>query len=315
MHERLLKIASVVVTRADRNMAADRVLRTELRSQRGLMPQESRAISRVVFAYYRWVGWLNAADALPKRLEEAAELQQAFREHPQSTPDAELSRAVPPWIFEHLTVTFDWLRSLQSEPRLWLRARRGTGKGVELGTGLVDGDDQGVGCEIDLEAARAFHLRHEVGVGQRGAVAEAERAALAVCCQQRFQRLEPGNDPGGAPGQYVDLTALQRVAQIFQHAPVVQGVDVAADDGRERAHPGALLRVGGQQCRRGIPLFQPLDDGGRLDQDQVALDQRRHQPLRIERLERGSQMLFAAQVHRHVVVIQLFQVERDAQAV
>ena len=130
MHERLLKIASVVVTRADRNMAADRVLRTELRSQRGLMPQESRAISRAVFAYYRWVGWLNAADALPKRLEEAAELQQAFREHPQSTPDAELSRAVPPWIFEHLTVTFDWLRSLQSEPRLWLRARRGTGSAL-----------------------------------------------------------------------------------------------------------------------------------------------------------------------------------------
>ena len=34
---------------------------------------------------------------------------------------------MPPWIAQHLTVTADWVRSLQAQPKLWLRAKRGQG--------------------------------------------------------------------------------------------------------------------------------------------------------------------------------------------
>lgn len=108
-------------------MAADRVLRTELKAQRGLLPPDSRTISRAVFAYFRWVGWLKASDPLPKRIEQALEMQQAFQDNPLCIPDQDLARALPPWIFDHLTVSVDWVRSLQTEPRLWLRAKKGTG--------------------------------------------------------------------------------------------------------------------------------------------------------------------------------------------
>ena len=130
MQERLLKIATTVVARADRSMAADRVLRAELKTQRGVMPQESRMISRAVFAYFRWVGWLKASDPLPKRVEQAIEMQQAFNDNPQAFPDQDLAQALPPWIFDHMTVTADWVRTLQAEPKLWLRARRGTGPAI-----------------------------------------------------------------------------------------------------------------------------------------------------------------------------------------
>ena len=59
----------------------------------------------------------------------AAQLEQAlakaddFAINPANIPADELSRTVPAWTSDVLTLTPEWLRSLQAEPVLWLRAR------------------------------------------------------------------------------------------------------------------------------------------------------------------------------------------------
>jgi 16S rRNA (cytosine967-C5)-methyltransferase len=55
------------------------------------------------------------------------ELADQFAQSPDRWSAEDLRRAVPEWVFGVADVTPDWLRSLQAEPALWLRARRGTG--------------------------------------------------------------------------------------------------------------------------------------------------------------------------------------------
>jgi 16S rRNA (cytosine967-C5)-methyltransferase len=63
-----------------------------------------------------------------ERIDHALDLAQRYALKPESFTDAELiARAVPDWLPAVMTVTAAWVRALQSEPRLWLRARRGQG--------------------------------------------------------------------------------------------------------------------------------------------------------------------------------------------
>ena len=56
----------------------------------------------------------------------ALRLNRQFQDNEASVPLAELhARAIPPWTADVMEVNDDWLRSLQREPKLWLRARRG----------------------------------------------------------------------------------------------------------------------------------------------------------------------------------------------
>src|SRR5207247_4039600 len=135
MQSKVLEIAAAVVSRAAAGKSADAVLRSELRSQRNISPETSRTVSRMVFAYYRWLNWLES-EALPKQLEKAIRLQEQFARDPSRFTDHALaSKAVPPWVKEQVTVSPAWLRSLQAEPKLWLRARPGGGN--ELALALV----------------------------------------------------------------------------------------------------------------------------------------------------------------------------------
>ncbi|MBI2926470.1 MAG: RsmB/NOP family class I SAM-dependent RNA methyltransferase [Verrucomicrobia bacterium] len=128
MHEQVLKVAAAVVARADRGHPADAVLRDTVRAQRGPSREFAAEISRAVFAYYRWLGWLERARPLADQIARALELDERFRQQPRSFPDAELiSRSVPAWLSEQMRVTAAWARALQTEPALWLRARPGTG--------------------------------------------------------------------------------------------------------------------------------------------------------------------------------------------
>jgi 16S rRNA (cytosine967-C5)-methyltransferase len=57
----------------------------------------------------------------------AIRLNQRFQANNASVPLAELrAHAVPAWTAAEMDVTDDWLLSLQREPKLWLRAKRGT---------------------------------------------------------------------------------------------------------------------------------------------------------------------------------------------
>ncbi|MDB6126090.1 MAG: rsmB 1 [Pedosphaera sp.] len=118
------------------------VLREELRGQKGMTRDDSRFVSETVFAYYRWLGWLNRKEPMEQQLRNARKLKRSFQNDPQSIPEAELSQAVPAWAKEHVKVSPAWLKSLQEEPKLWLRARPGQGKQLaeKLGECWIAGD-------------------------------------------------------------------------------------------------------------------------------------------------------------------------------
>ena len=131
MNANLLSLTERIIRRSDHDHPADDVLRLELKNQRGLPREEAAEISRSVFSYYRWRGWLEPHQPLPNQLKRAAELTAEFAKRPESFSDSELiARAVPQWIREEIQVAPAFARALQSEPRLWLRARSGHGKFV-----------------------------------------------------------------------------------------------------------------------------------------------------------------------------------------
>jgi 16S rRNA (cytosine967-C5)-methyltransferase len=147
-----IRIAAAVIAKADTTHPADAALRAELKAARGLARNEGRAISNVVFSYYRWFRWLDEKSAVPARIEQAVKLSDAFQKNTNGVPDAELRQAIPDWANEQVQVSPDWLRSLQTEPALWLRARRGTGRGLAARLG---------DCWIAADASLSDALRYE----------------------------------------------------------------------------------------------------------------------------------------------------------
>lgn len=118
------KIASEIISKSDREHPADTVLRLELK-RRNLWREESRNISRAVFTYFRWLGWLDPQKPLAGNLFVAEQLAEKFARDPQRFSDEELlAKAIPAWVKEFMEVSPEWLRALQSEPKLWLRAKR-----------------------------------------------------------------------------------------------------------------------------------------------------------------------------------------------
>ena len=115
-------------------MNADAALR-DFMKRHPRFPQPGREkLIRAVFAYFRWLRWLEK-DRLPEQIEAASAIQERFASDPRSIKDQTLAAwAVPEWIWPELDFgaddadarKFAWLRSLQSTPPLWLRARPGT---------------------------------------------------------------------------------------------------------------------------------------------------------------------------------------------
>ena len=117
---------------------ADVALRESLvQSRLFTAPGERRGISRAVFTYFRWWRWLDAQTSLQKQLEAALALQERFNADPESTkPEALASRAVPEWLKAEMDVIpTEWLRQLQREPTLWIRAKQGLGSKVSASLG------------------------------------------------------------------------------------------------------------------------------------------------------------------------------------
>ncbi|HEY2952656.1 MAG TPA: RsmB/NOP family class I SAM-dependent RNA methyltransferase [Verrucomicrobiae bacterium] len=134
--EKALAIAARVIGRSSRERPADAALRDEFRKQAGLSRALSGDISRAVFAYFRWLGWLDREKPMAEQITAAEELQQGFNQSPQSFSDEKLmARAVPEWVAKEVEVSAAWLRALQGEPQLWLRARPGQGSALEAKLG------------------------------------------------------------------------------------------------------------------------------------------------------------------------------------
>jgi 16S rRNA (cytosine967-C5)-methyltransferase len=138
-----LSLAAGVVSQADRDHPADAVLRRELKARRGLSQALASEVSRAVFAFCRWRGWIDRHAPLPKQIGSACEIRDEFRRSPEGFPDGDLqAKAVPQWVAGQVEVSPAWVRALQQEPKVWLRARRGQGRGLaeQLGHCRVAGE-------------------------------------------------------------------------------------------------------------------------------------------------------------------------------
>ncbi|HYC70126.1 MAG TPA: RsmB/NOP family class I SAM-dependent RNA methyltransferase [Opitutaceae bacterium] len=140
MTSAILNQAAAIVRIALAGTPADQALREGLgRSRHRSAPAERRAVSRAVFAYFRWWRWLAPRDSLQKQLAAAAGLQDRFDRDPKSVKAAALAaRAVPDWLATEMdAVPADFLRQLQREPRLWIRPKAGREAEVYAALGSV----------------------------------------------------------------------------------------------------------------------------------------------------------------------------------
>ncbi|HTZ21408.1 MAG TPA: RsmB/NOP family class I SAM-dependent RNA methyltransferase, partial [Opitutaceae bacterium] len=63
-----LNRAAHVLRRVTGDMPADAALRAELAANRRLRPDERRAVTRAVFACYRWRQWLDPRESLQNQV-------------------------------------------------------------------------------------------------------------------------------------------------------------------------------------------------------------------------------------------------------
>ncbi|MBL9166911.1 MAG: RsmB/NOP family class I SAM-dependent RNA methyltransferase [Verrucomicrobiales bacterium] len=125
--KQLRELSAKIIIGSDRENPSDVVLRRTLQHAKGISRADAGAISRAVFAYFRWKNWFPARMHPVDVIMDALLMEERFAEDPARFPDADLmEKAVPAWISEELQVTPGWARSLQSRPRLWLRAKQGT---------------------------------------------------------------------------------------------------------------------------------------------------------------------------------------------
>ncbi len=133
-----LNHAARIVALASREQPADAVLRDYLvdPTRTRMAPAEKRAVVRAVFTYFRWLQWLEPRDSLQKQFSQALVLQQRFDENSLSIKAEALAvRAVPPWLREEMDLPADFLRQLQHDPLVWLRARPGTAEKLAAALG------------------------------------------------------------------------------------------------------------------------------------------------------------------------------------
>ncbi len=124
----VLNHAARVLKLVQAGTPADQALRESLTQDRHFTaPAERRGVSRTVFTYFRWQRWLGAKDSLQKQLEAALVLQERFNQDPANFKLEALSaRAVPDWLKAEMdSIPVEWLRQIQCEPVLWIRAKQG----------------------------------------------------------------------------------------------------------------------------------------------------------------------------------------------
>jgi 16S rRNA (cytosine967-C5)-methyltransferase len=165
MEPDLLNLVATIIQRSSRERPADAVLRSHLTAQRGLSQIRSAQVSRAVFSYFRWFGWLDPQQRLHEQVEHDLQLARQFAHSPGEFSDDDLkARAVPKWLSGEMEITPDWLRAIQAEPKIWLRARPGKGRALAaklgdcktFGAGALE-DILEYGDDKDLFKAPEFH--------------------------------------------------------------------------------------------------------------------------------------------------------------
>jgi 16S rRNA (cytosine967-C5)-methyltransferase len=157
------QIAAEVIRSTGKDKPADAALREVLKQVKNLAPFDATEVAKTVFIYYRWHVWLRDERGVDAKMRFALRLHQRFQENESSVPFAELrEKAVPAWTAEQMEVSDDWLCSLQREPKLWLRLKRGTAEtfarnfsGAEINPVFPDAIHYA--GEVDLFKTPEFH--------------------------------------------------------------------------------------------------------------------------------------------------------------
>lgn len=145
------------------DLPADAALRRYFIEKKHLGPREKRALSRAIFAYFRWLQWLDLKASFQKQVEQAWTQHERFSADEKSVkPEALAALAVPEWVREEMELPADYLRHLQRDPALWLRARPGTSAKLARELGNCEVSDRApdalryTGMQ-DLFVTPAFH--------------------------------------------------------------------------------------------------------------------------------------------------------------
>jgi 16S rRNA (cytosine967-C5)-methyltransferase len=121
-----LNHAAQVLAAISADQRADTALRLYFEAHRYLQPPLKRAISHAVFVYFRWLSWLDPKSPAQKRLAHALTLHERFTADPKSIKAETLGAlAVPRWLASEMELSPEYLRQLQRDPALWIRARPG----------------------------------------------------------------------------------------------------------------------------------------------------------------------------------------------
>ena len=130
-----LNYAAQIIGSLGAGHRADHALRTFFETHRFLQPQPRRAITQAVFAYFRWLSWLDAKASAQARLAQAMTIHERFAADPKSVkPETLAVRAVPEWLAAEMELPPDYLRQIQRDAALWIRAR--PGRAAELAKSL-----------------------------------------------------------------------------------------------------------------------------------------------------------------------------------
>jgi 16S rRNA (cytosine967-C5)-methyltransferase len=126
MGETLENHAARILQALRPGVPADAALREYLARTTTLGSVGKRSVSKAVFAYFRWVNWVARSASFQKQVLGTQELQARFDRDPSSVKvEALAARAVPGWLASEMDVSPGFLRLLQTEPALWIRAKAG----------------------------------------------------------------------------------------------------------------------------------------------------------------------------------------------
>ena len=184
----------------------------------------------------------------------------------------------------------------------------------QLPAGRVHRSDARPASHVYTEAARALDLRHEVDVGQGWRIANAEAAAPGIGGQQLLDRVEARLDPGVRTSASRPTRRRRSLTQRLQYAAVVERVDVAADDGGERAHACAAIGSAGSSGGVGCVSSSHSMIAGDWISTRPPSTSAGTRPCGCSRDSWRCDAL-AAQVDRNNLVGQALEVQRDAQPV
>ena len=134
MGETLENHAARVLELIEPGFPADAALREYLSGRRTLGAIGKRSVSRAVFAYFRWIRWLDPDQSSQKRVLRAVDFQDRFDREPASIKaEALAARAVPSWLAAEMEPTGTTCAGSSTEPSLWIRAKAGQADGIARG--------------------------------------------------------------------------------------------------------------------------------------------------------------------------------------